>query len=37
MSLHPNLARYKNDNALYPHVNYDIEYGLFEDVISRYY
>ena len=33
----PNLTRYENDNTLYPHVNNDIEYGLFEDVISRYY
>ena len=33
----PNLARYENDNTLYPHINNDIEYGLFEDVISSYY
>ena len=33
----PNLARYQNDNTLYPHINNDIEYGLFEDVISSYY
>ena len=33
----PNLASYENDNILYPHINNDIEYGLFEDVISRYY
>ena len=33
----PNLARYGNDNTLYPHINSDIEYGLFEDVISSYY
>ena len=31
------LARYENDNTLYPHVKNDIEYGLFEDVISSYY
>ena len=31
------LDRYKKDNTLYPHVNNDIEYGLFEDVISSYY
>ena len=30
----PNLARYENDTTLYPHINNDIEYGLFEDVIS---
>ena len=33
----PNLASYENDNTLYPHINNDIEYGLFEDVISSYY
>ena len=33
----PNLARYENGNTLYPHMNNDIEYGLFEDVISSYY
>ena len=33
----PNLARYENDNTLYPHINNNIEYGLFEDVISGYY
>ena len=32
-----NLAMYENDNTLYPHINNDIEYGLFEDVISSYY
>ena len=25
------------DNTLYPHINDDIEYGLFEDVINSYY
>ena len=25
------------DNTLYPHINNDIEYGLFEDVIDSYY
>ena len=25
------------DNTLYPHINNDIEYGLFEDVINSYY
>ena len=33
----PNLASYENDDTLYPHINNDIEYGLFEDVISSYY
>ena len=33
----PNLAMYKNDNTLYPHITNAIEYGLFEDVISSYY
>ena len=27
---------YENDNTLYPHINNDTEYGLFEDVISSY-
>ena len=26
-----------NDNALYPYVNNDIEYGLFEDIVDSYY
>ena len=33
----PDSARYGNDNTLYPHINNDIEYGLFEDVINSYY
>ena len=33
----PNLVSYENDNTLYPHINNDIEYGLFEDVIDSYY
>ena len=33
----PNLASYENDNTLYPHINNDIKYGLFADVISSYY
>ena len=33
----PNLARYENDNTLYPHINNNIEYDLFEAVISSYY
>ena len=32
-----NLVRYENDNNLYPHINNDIEYGLFEDVMSSFY
>ena len=33
----PDLARYETDNTLYPYINNDIEYGLFEDVINNYY
>ena len=33
----PNIASYENDDTLYPHINNDIEYGLFKDVISSYY
>ena len=33
----PDLVRYETDNTLYPHINNDIEYGLFEDVINSYY
>ena len=33
----PDIAWYENDNTLYPHINHDIEYGLFEDIISSYY
>ena len=33
----PDVARYESDNTLYPHINNDIEYGLFEDVINSYY
>ena len=33
----PDLARYENDNTLYPYIKNNIEYGLFEDVISSYY
>ena len=28
---------YETDNTLYPYINNDIEYGLFEDVINSYY
>ena len=33
----PNLASCETDNTLYPHINSDIEYGLFEDIIDSYY
>ena len=33
----PDLTRYENNNTLSPYINNDIEYGLFEDVISSYY
>ena len=33
----PNLAKCEIDNTLYPHINNNIEYGLFEDVIDSYY
>ena len=33
----PNLVSSKTDNTLYPHINNDIEYGLFEDIIDSYY
>ena len=33
----PNLASCKTDNTLYPHINNDIQYGLFEDIIDSYY
>ena len=33
----PDVARYETDNTLYPYINNDIEYGLFEDVINSYY
>ena len=33
----PDAARYETNNTLYPHINNDIEYGLFEDVINNYY
>ena len=26
-----------DDDSLYPYVNYDIEYGLFEDLVESYY
>ena len=33
----PDPVRYETDNTLYPHINNDIEYGLFEDVMNSYY
>ena len=33
----PNLVGSETDNTLYLHINNDIEYGLFEDVIDHYY
>ena len=35
--LDPNLDSSETDNTLYPHINNDIEYGLFKDVIDSYY
>ena len=35
--LDPNTVSSETDNTLYPHINNDIEYGLFEDVIDSYY
>ena len=32
----PNLANCETGNTLYPHINNNIEYGLFEDVIDSY-
>ena len=33
----PDTIMQEPDNTLYPHINNDIEYGLFEDVINSYY
>ena len=33
----PKLATDEVDSTLYPHINNNIEYGLFEDVIDNYY
>ena len=33
----PNLVSFETDNTLYPNINNNIEYGLFEDVIDSYY
>ena len=35
--LDPDTDRQVPDNTLYPHINNDTEYGLFEDVINSYY
>ena len=34
---YPDTVKYETDNTLYPHINNNIEYGLFEDVINSYY
>ena len=34
---HTYLVTDEIDGTLYPHINNDIEYGLFEDVIDSYY
>ena len=33
----PDTVRHETDNTLYPHVNNDIKYNLFEDIINSYY
>ena len=33
----PDAIMHKSNNTLYPHINSDIKYGLFEDVINSYY
>ena len=33
----PNSVSSDTDNTLYPHINNDIKYGLFKDVIDNYY
>ena len=33
----PKLATDEADSTLYPHINNDIKYGLFKDVIDSYY
>ena len=37
MNISGHQSQSSGDNTLYPHINHDIEYGLFEDVISSYY
>ena len=33
----PDAVRHETNNTLYPHINNDIEYSLFEDIINSYY
>ena len=33
----PDIVMQVPNNTLYPHINNDIEYGLFEDVVNSYY
>ena len=33
----PKLVSCETDNTVYPHINNNIEYGMFEDVIDSYY
>ena len=33
----PDAVRLETNNTLYPHINNDIKYSLFEDVINSYY
>ena len=33
----PQVTTEQTDDTLYPQINNDIEYGLFENVIDRYY
>ena len=33
----PDAVRHETNNTLYPHINNNIEYSLFEDVINSYY
>ena len=35
--LDPNAVSSETDNTSYPHINNNIDYGLFEDVINSYY
>ena len=36
--LHPETeTTVPDDDSLYPYVNNDIEYGLFEDIVDSYY
>ena len=35
--LDPDTVAQASDNTVYPYINNDIEYGLFEDVIDSYY